>query len=92
MFVFLFTEKRAKKEYYKDLDLHVVLTQKRFGKTIKIVSGNKVKTCNTISLIKKSIVITLEKALATKPFMSFFLTLFQILGIDVYDMYRYLNA
>ena len=27
MFVFLFTVKRAKKEYYKDLDLHVVLTQ-----------------------------------------------------------------
>ena len=85
--MFSYSLKRAKKEYYKNLDLHVVLTpQKRFGKTIKIVSGNKVKTCNTISLIKKSIVTRLEKALATKPLMSCFLALFQILGIDVYDV------
>ena len=76
MFVFLLQE--AKKEYYENLDLHNVTDTIELWKTIKPVFGNKVKVCNTISLIEKSTVITLEKTLAIKPLMSFFLTLFQI--------------
>ena len=59
--VSVFLLKKAKKEYYKNLDLHNVTDTKKVWKT---VFGNKVKICNTISLIKKSIVISSEKALA----------------------------
>ena len=52
--------KKAKKEYYENLDLHNVTDTRRFWKTVKPVFGNKVKACNTISLTS---VITPEKAL-----------------------------
>ena len=67
----VFLWKKAKKEYYENLDLHNVIDTKRFWKTVKPMFGNKIKTCNTVSLIEKSTVITSEKAL-TKTFIEFF--------------------
>ena len=60
----VFLLKKAKKEYYENLDLHNVPDTKRFWKTVKPVFVNKVKKCNTVSLIEKSTVITSEKAVA----------------------------
>ena len=57
MNICVFLLKKAKKEYYKNLDLHVTDT-KRSWKTVKLVFRSKIKTCYTISLIKKSTVIT----------------------------------
>ena len=56
--VCVFLLKKAKKEYYENLDLQNVTDTKRFWKTVKSVFGNKVKTCNTNSLIEKSTVVT----------------------------------
>ena len=68
MFVYLL--KKAQKEYYKNLDLQNVTTTQKFWETVKPVYENKVKTCNTNSLIEKS-VIKLENALA-KTLSEFF--------------------
>ena len=68
MFVFLL--KKAQKEYYKNLDLQNVTSTQKFWETVKPVYENKVKTCNTNSLIEKS-VIKLENALA-KTLSEFF--------------------
>ena len=57
--------------------LHNVTDTKRFWKTVKPVFGNKVKTCNTSSLIEKSTVITSEKALA-ETFNEFLVSIVQI--------------
>ena len=51
---------------------------------MKPVFGNKVKTCNIISLIRKSSVITSEKALA-KISNDFFVNIVENLGIDTSD-------
>ena len=72
MFVF-FLLKKAKKEYYDNLDLYNATGTKDILETIKPVFGNSQKY-NTISLIEKSTVITLDKALAIKPYTSFLLT------------------
>ena len=69
MFVFLL--KKAQKEYYKNLDLQNVTSTQKFWETVKPVYENKVKTCNTNSLIDKKSVIKLEKALA-KTLSEFF--------------------
>ena len=76
-----FLLKKAKKEYYKNLDLHNVTDTKRFCKTVKPVFGNKVKTRTTVFLIETSAVITSEKALA-KTFNEFFVNIVPNLGID----------
>ena len=68
MFVYLL--KKAQKEYYKNLDLQNVTSTQKFWETVKPVYENKVKTCNTNSLIEKS-VIKLENALA-KTLSEFF--------------------
>ena len=77
--------KKAKKEYYENLDLHDVTDTKRFWKTVKPLFGKNVKTCNTISPIEKSIVITSEKALA-KTFKNIFVNTVPNLGIDAYNV------
>ena len=76
--------KKDKKEYYKNLDLHVTDT-KTCRKTEKPVFGDKLKTCNTISLIEKSIFITSEKALAN-TLNEFFVNIVQNPGIDAYKV------
>ena len=83
--VCVFLMKKAKEEYYENLDLQNVTDTKRFWKIVKPVFGNKVKTCNTISLIEKSAVITSEKALA-KTFNRFFVNIVPNLDIDAYNV------
>ena len=80
----VFLLKKVKKEYYENLDLQNVTDTKRFWKTVKPVFGNKVKTCNTISLIEKSAVVTSGKALA-KTFNEFF-NIVRKLDIDAYNV------
>ena len=46
----------------------------------------KVKTCNTIYLIKKSTVITSEKGLLIKIFDEFFVNIIPNLGINAYNV------
>ena len=62
--VCVFLLKKARKEYYKNLDLHNVTDTKTFWKTVKPIRRNKVKTCYTISLIQKSTVTTSENFLS----------------------------
>ena len=76
---------KAKKEYYGNLDLHNVTDTKMVWKTVKPVFGNKVKICNTISLIKKTTVISSQKALA-KTFYEFYVNIVSNLGIDIYKV------
>ena len=83
--VCVFLLKKAKKEYYENLDLQNVTDTKRFWKTVKPVFGNKAETCNTVSLIEKSTVIKSEKALA-KTFYEFFVNIVPNLDIDAYNV------
>ena len=77
--------KKATKKYYENLDLQNVTDTIRFWKTVKPIFGNKLKTCNTISLIEKSIVITSEKVLA-KTLNEFFVNLVPNLNINAYNV------
>ena len=77
--------KTAEKQYYENLDLHNVTDTKRSCRSVKPVFGNKVKTCNTISLIKKSTVIISEKAFP-KTFNEFFVNVVPNLVIDAYNV------
>ena len=83
--VCVFLLKKAKKEYRENLDLHNVTDAKSFWKTVKPVLGNKVKTCNTISLIEESTVITSQKALG-KIFNEFFVNIVPNLCTDAYNL------
>ena len=76
MFVFSYL-KKLKKEYYENLNLQNVTDTKRFWKKVKPVFQNKVKTCSTISLTEKLLLLHQKKPLL-KPLMSFLLTLLQI--------------
>ena len=49
--VCVFLLKKAKKEYYENLDLHNVTDTKRFWKTVKPVFEKQSQNMNTISLI-----------------------------------------
>ena len=62
-----------------------MLLTKRFWKTLKPVFGNKVKICNTISLIEKCTVIASEKALG-KTFNEFFVNIVPDLDINAYNV------
>ena len=77
--------KKTKKEYHENLDLHNVTDAKSFWKTVKPVLENKVKTCDTISLIEESTVITSQKVLA-KIFNEFFVNIVPNLCTDAYNL------
>ena len=81
--MFLFLLKKAQKEYYENLDLQNVTSTQKFWETVKPVYENKAKTCNTNSLIEKS-VITSEKALGKA--LTFFVNIALNLSIDVYNV------
>ena len=75
--------KKAKRIVLRELDLNNVTDTNIFWKTVKSVFGNKLKTCNTTTLIKKSTVITSEKVLA-KMFDELFVNIVPNLGIGTY--------
>ena len=81
--MFLFLLKKAQKEYYENLDLQNVTSTQKFWETVKPVYENEVKTCNSNSLIEKS-VITSEKALGKA--LTFFVNIALNLSIDVYNV------
>ena len=81
---------KVKKKYYENLDLHNVTDTERVWKTVKPVFGSKIKTCNTISLIKKTTVIISQKVLA-KTFCEFYVNIVSNLGIDVYIVVKLLH-
>ena len=71
--------KKAKREYFKNVNLHNFTGTKKFWKTVKPAFRIKFKTCSTSSLIEKSTFMIAEKVLA-KTLMSNLLTSSQILA------------
>ena len=63
--------RKAKRDYYENLDLGNVSDSKKFWNTVKPVFGNKVTTRNKITLIENKKVVTSKIELA-KTFNKYF--------------------
>ena len=84
--VCVFLLKKAKKNYFENLDLCDVNDNKKFWKTVKPVFANKIKSTNNITLVEKASLITSDKDLS-EIFNEFFVNIVPNLGIKscIYD-------
>ena len=72
--------RKAKRDYYENLELGKVNDSKKFWNTVKPVFGNNVTTRNNITLIENEKVVTSEIELA-KIFNKYFVDIVPKLGI-----------
>ena len=64
--VCVFLLKKAKNEYFENLNLHNVTGTNKFWKTVKPAFRIRFKTCNTSSLIK-NLLLSYQKKHLLKP-------------------------
>ena len=72
--------RKARRDYYENLDLGKVNDSKKFWNAVKPIFGNKVTTRNNITLIENEKVVTSEIELA-KIFNKYFVDIVPKLGI-----------
>ena len=72
--------RKAKRDYYENLELGKVNDSKKFWNAVKPIFGNKVTTRNNITLIENEKVVTSEIELA-KIFNKYFVDIVPKLGI-----------
>ena len=74
--------RKAKGKYYRDLSMADVTDNKKFRKTVKPLSGNKIKRNPNITLVEGNDLITDEKSLA-ETFNIYFVSVVSNLGINI---------
>ena len=68
MYIYL---KKAKKDYYENIDISNLTDSNKFWMTVKPIFGSKIKSRNTITLVKGTKIIQEERELA-EAFNEFF--------------------
>ena len=82
--------KKAKKEYYTNLNPSVIADNKKFWTVIKPLFSDKTKVRNKIILIEGENILSEDKEVAEK-LNSFFINAVNNLGIEGYDTSEFIN-